>query len=197
MAERPAVDGDTVVRSHVQGPARTPHRCSSAVERRSPKPRQRGFDPCRRCQLFSASARLLIPAAPRRYRLITIPEMVRERTARTASRDLRITGGAVLGLGPSPGSRPVVRIGGRSGRSDAGVGGGNARVGILGVRDERSSPQNRRRCGYDCQFHFSAPFAVPPESNLPYRNRVGHNIVRHIWADGLLSRPSPSFGCLK
>jgi hypothetical protein len=30
-----------------------------------------------------------------------------------------------------------------------------------------------------------------------YRKRVGHSIVRHICADGLLSRPSPSLGCLK
>src|SRR4051812_7883844 len=29
-----------------------------------------------------------------------------------------------------------------------------------------------------------------------YRNRVGHNIVRHMCADGLLSRPRPSLGCL-
>src|SRR5262245_45094338 len=31
----------------------------------------------------------------------------------------------------------------------------------------------------------------------PHRNRVGHKIVRHICADGLLSRPRPSYGCLK
>ena len=30
-----------------------------------------------------------------------------------------------------------------------------------------------------------------------YRNRVGHIMVRHMCADGLLSRPSPSLGCLK
>ena len=31
-------------------PASTKYRCSSAVERRSPKPRQRGFNPYHRCQ---------------------------------------------------------------------------------------------------------------------------------------------------
>ena len=30
-----------------------------------------------------------------------------------------------------------------------------------------------------------------------YKNRVGHMMVRHMWADGLLSQPRPSFGCLK
>ena len=30
-----------------------------------------------------------------------------------------------------------------------------------------------------------------------YKNRVGQRIVRHIWAEGLLSRPRPSFGCRK
>ena len=30
-----------------------------------------------------------------------------------------------------------------------------------------------------------------------YRNRVGHMMVRHMCADGLLSKPRPSFGCLK
>jgi hypothetical protein len=30
-----------------------------------------------------------------------------------------------------------------------------------------------------------------------YRNRLGHSMVRHMCADGLLSRPRPSFGCLK
>ena len=30
-----------------------------------------------------------------------------------------------------------------------------------------------------------------------YRNRVGHISVRHICADGELSKPRPSFGCLK
>jgi hypothetical protein len=31
----------------------------------------------------------------------------------------------------------------------------------------------------------------------PYRNFVGRIRVRHICATGLLSKPSPSFGCLK
>jgi hypothetical protein len=30
-----------------------------------------------------------------------------------------------------------------------------------------------------------------------YRNRVGHMMVRHMWADGLLSQPRPSFGWRK
>ena len=30
-----------------------------------------------------------------------------------------------------------------------------------------------------------------------HKNRDGHRIVRHICADGLLSKPRPSFGCLK
>jgi len=32
---------------------------------------------------------------------------------------------------------------------------------------------------------------------LRHKNRVGQRIVRHICAEGLLSRPRPSFGCLK
>src|SRR5215831_1532028 len=32
---------------------------------------------------------------------------------------------------------------------------------------------------------------------LRHKNRVGQRIVRHICADGLLSRPRPVFGCLK
>src|SRR5262249_54349280 len=32
---------------------------------------------------------------------------------------------------------------------------------------------------------------------LCHKNRVGQRIVRHICAEGLLSRPRPSFGCLK
>ena len=34
-------------------------------------------------------------------------------------------------------------------------------------------------------------------SSAPYKNRVGHISVRHMCDDGVLSRPRPSFGCLK
>ena len=47
-AGRHIVDVHTVVRTP---PASTKYRCSSAVERRSPKPRQRGFNPYHRCQI--------------------------------------------------------------------------------------------------------------------------------------------------
>src|SRR5262245_32859176 len=30
-----------------------------------------------------------------------------------------------------------------------------------------------------------------------HKNRVGHISVRHMCDDGVLSKPSPSFGCLK
>ena len=33
--------------------------------------------------------------------------------------------------------------------------------------------------------------------SAPRKNRVGHISVRHMCDDGVLSRPSPSFGCLK
>src|ERR1700683_5671028 len=39
---------------------------------------------------------------------------------------------------------------------------------------------------------------VPKRLRRPlYRNRVGHISVRHICADGEVSKPRPSFGCLK
>jgi hypothetical protein len=41
------------------------------------------------------------------------------------------------------------------------------------------------------QNHHSFPRA------FVYKNRVGHISVRHMCADGELSKPSPSFGCLK
>jgi hypothetical protein len=37
-------------------PASAKYRCSSAVERRSPKPRQRGFNPYHRCQILMPSS---------------------------------------------------------------------------------------------------------------------------------------------
>ena len=37
----------------------------------------------------------------------------------------------------------------------------------------------------------------PAPDQSSYRNRVGHMMVRHMWADGLLSQPRPSFGWLK
>ena len=42
---------------------------------------------------------------------------------------------------------------------------------------------------------WSGPDARPVRP--PYRNRVGHMMVRHMCADGLLSQPRPSFGWLE
>ena len=49
-----------------------------------------------------------------------------------------------------------------------------------------------------CRFRFKkCPHRQPKFDHKDYRKRVGHSMVRHICADGLLSRPSPSLGCLK
>ena len=47
--------------------------------------------------------------------------------------------------------------------------------------------------------HHPAVFRVSNmiERKFYHKNRVGHIMVRHMCADGLESRPSPSFGCLK
>src|SRR6478735_525855 len=56
--------------------------------------------------------------------------------------------------------------------------------------DVRVRPVERSQDGWGVfgDLHWAAK---------PHKNRVGHKIVRHICAEGLLSRPRPSLGCLK
>ena len=48
-----------------------------------------------------------------------------------------------------------------------------------------------------CGYGFRARGLVPAPRNDAHKNRVGHISVRHMWADGELSKPRPSLGCLK
>ena len=56
------------------------------------------------------------------------------------------------------------------------------------VRDSRETAFLRER---------QTAFAGLSGLESDHKNRVGHISVRHIWADGELSKPSPSLGCLK
>src|SRR5437867_3658108 len=58
-------------------------------------------------------------------------------------------------------------------------------------------PDGRLMIGRDVDH--AGPGGPPPgvPRAVAYRYLVGHMMVRHMWADGLSSKPRPSSGCLK
>src|SRR5262249_809271 len=72
---------------------------------------------------------------------------------------------------------------------------GAARGGMGGA-ERMASPRKRGPI-------YPTPVVMDPlargrqETGQPHKNRVGHISVRHMCDDGVLSKPSPSFGCLK
>src|SRR5579871_2076119 len=94
--------------------------------------------------------------------------------------------------------------GGRSEMQTAGLFRGVAYSGVqvLGQRTEAPSP---RQLGEGAVLRkvkksptgYGGGNMTSATQSRRHKNRVGQRIVRHICAEGLLSRPRPSFGCLK